>query len=126
MCFGTPKYPYFDSSNTSKQEFCYILKDDFFGDTLYISAILVFSILIFLDIVGLVDSLCHLVGVWIGRKARLRSTTGKFTRDHTYIGHDLGMRRKFNETSHTSDADEKDTETVPKISHMAMFLGMRL
>ena len=115
----SPPYPYFDSSNTSKQEFCYIPKDDFFGDTLYISAILVFSILIFLDIVGLVDSLCHLVGVWIGKKA-------KFTRDHTYIGHDLGMRRKFNETSHTSDADEKDTETVPKISHMAMFLGMRL
>ena len=31
---STPKYPYFDSSNTSKQEHCYIPKDNIFWDTL--------------------------------------------------------------------------------------------
>ena len=27
---SNPKYPYFDNSNTSKQEFCYIPKDNIF------------------------------------------------------------------------------------------------
>ena len=30
MCSAPKKYPYFDSSNTSKQEHCYIPKEDFF------------------------------------------------------------------------------------------------
>ena len=41
---SNPKYPYFDNSNTSKQEFCYIPKDNIFlGHPVFFLLIMAFT-----------------------------------------------------------------------------------